>query len=92
MAGRVIIPIHRVAGELLAYAGRLVHDDIPAGTGKYLFPAGFHKHVVVYNLHRVASRKHLVVVEGFFDVFRLHALGVPAVALMSCVSGAKAPR
>ena len=37
---------------------------------------------MLYNLHRVRGRKHLVVVEGFFSVFRLHALGVPAVSLM----------
>ena len=38
--------------------------------------------VVLYNLNRVAGRKHLYVVEGFFDALRLHRLGFPAVALM----------
>ena len=82
MKGRVTIPIHNVAGELLAYVGRFVGDELPEGSGKYLFPTGFHKHLVVYNQHRVLSRQHLIVVEGFFDVFRLHSLGVPTVALM----------
>jgi DNA primase len=30
----------------------------------------------------VQGRRHLVVVEGCFSVFRLHAVGVPAVALL----------
>ena len=82
MKGRVTMPGHNVADELLAYAGRLISDDVPEGSGKYLFAARFHEHLVLYNQHRVLGRKHLVVVEGFFDVFRLHTLGVPAVAPM----------
>jgi DNA primase len=45
-------------------------------------PPKFHKQLVLYNLHRVRGRKHLILVEGYFSVFRLFQLGVPAVALM----------
>jgi hypothetical protein len=82
MKNRVVIPIHDHDGVLLAYAGRWVGDDLPEGEGKYKLPPKFHKQSVLYNLHRVRGKKHLVVVEGYFGVFRLFQLGVPAVALM----------
>jgi DNA primase len=47
-----------------------------------LLPPKFHKQLVLYNLNRVRGKKHLVLVEGYFSVFRLFELGVPAVALM----------
>jgi DNA primase len=37
---------------------------------------------VLFNYHRVVGAQHLVIVEGYWSVFRLHALNVPAVALM----------
>ena len=82
MKNRVVIPIHDHDGVLLAYAGRWVGNDVPEGEGKYLLPPKFHKQLALYNLHRVRGKKHLVVVEGYFGVFRLFQLGVPAVALM----------
>ncbi len=36
----------------------------------------------MFNYHRVVDARHLVIVEGYWSVFRLHALNVPAVALM----------
>jgi DNA primase len=36
----------------------------------------------LFNYHRVVGAQHLVIVEGYWSVFRLHALNVPAVALM----------
>jgi DNA primase len=84
MRNRIVIPIHNEAGELLAWAGRFVGPDeeLPEGHGKYLLPPKFYKQRCLYNLHRVRGKKHLVVVEGYFAVFRLFALGVPAVAFM----------
>lgn len=84
MVGRVCIPIHNATGELVAYAGRWALSDeaLPEGEEKYKLPAGFHKRLELFNLHRVKHCKHLVVVEGFFDAIRLHSLRVPAVALM----------
>lgn len=85
MAGRIAIPIHNELGELVAYAGRWPGEP-PEGEGKYKLPAGFHKSLVVYNLHRAkehAKDAGLVIVEGFFDAMRLHAAGFPqVVALM----------
>jgi DNA primase len=82
MAGRCCIPIENAAGELVAYAGRFVGDELPEGEEKYKLPKGFHKSLELFNLHRVKDCRHVVVVEGFFDAIRLHGSRVPAVALM----------
>lgn len=82
MRGRVCIPIHDEKGRLVAYAGRWPGDDLPEGTSKYRLPRGFRKNEVLFNLRRAAAREHLVLVEGYWSVIRLHRLSVPAVALM----------
>ena len=72
------------------YAGRWASDDVPPRVPKYLLPRGFKKSEVLFNLHRVASAEHVMLVEGYWAVFRLHALGIPAVALMGrTLSGAQ---
>ena len=85
MARRIAIPIHNENGELVAYAGRWPGDP-PEEEPKYKLPAGFHKALVVFNLHRAkayARDQGLILVEGFFDVMRLWQSGVKnVVALM----------
>ena len=85
MAGRIAIPVHNEKGELVAYAGRALKEteDEP----KYKFPVGFEKAHVLYNLHRAMETYpkfgYLVLVEGFFSVFRLYEAGFPnVIALM----------
>ncbi len=87
MSGRIVIPIHNEQGELVAYAGRWPADEgWPEGEDKYKLPPGFHKSLVVFNLHRardLARDQGLIVVEGFFDAMRLWQAGIRnAVALM----------
>ncbi|MFT5488357.1 MAG: DNA primase [Alphaproteobacteria bacterium] len=83
LRGRVCIPIHSPDdAEILGYSGRWANDDVPQGTPRYLMPRGFKKSALLYNYHRVVGTRHLVIVEGYWSVFRLHALNVPAVALM----------
>ena len=70
MHGRIVIPIHNATGELIAYAGRWPGNaGWPAGEDKYKLPPGFHKSLVLFNLHR--AKEHavdgLIIVEGFFD-------------------------
>lgn len=70
MHGRIVIPIHNEAGELIAYAGRWPGDAGWAeGENKYKLPPGFHKSLVLFNLHRAKAyaSEGLIVVEGFFD-------------------------
>jgi DNA primase len=84
MKGRVAIPIHDDKARLIAYAGRWPGKSPPEGQNRYRFPMGFRKRSVLFNYHRVSGAKHLVIVEGFWSVFRLDALGIAAVALMGC--------
>jgi hypothetical protein len=82
MKGRIVIPIHDEDGNLIAYVGRTLDDAEP----KYRFPAGFRKSLVLFNLHHALHYgKRVVVVEGFFDCFKVHQAGLPCVvALMGC--------
>jgi DNA primase len=84
MKGRVVIPIHNERGELVAYAGRAIDGSEP----KYKLPAGFHKSLELFNLHRAIGesnpRRQVVVVEGFFDCVKVSEGGFPCVALMGC--------
>jgi DNA primase len=80
LSQRLVIPIHNAGGELVAYCGRALEGTQP----RYRFPSGFAKSEILFNLHRAASAGpgRVVVVEGFFDCFKLHQVGVAAVALM----------
>jgi DNA primase len=77
MSGRVVIPIHNVEGQLIAYAGRLpgpATEDRP----KYKLPNGFKKSAEVFNLNRAMTEEQglpLIVMEGFFDVMKLWQQG-----------------
>jgi DNA primase len=78
MQNRIVIPIHNREGELVAYAGRTIDGSEP----RYKFPAGFHKSLELYNLHRVRGEASVVLVEGFFDCMKVTQAGFPCVALM----------
>jgi len=82
MSGRVVVPIHDEAGKLVAYAGRALNGEQP----RYLFPRGFRKAQVLFNLHRATRnecRGSVNVVEGFFDCLKIHQAGFRnVVALM----------
>jgi len=82
MKNRIAIPIHDKEGQLVAYSGRWAAGVLPEGEGKYKLPHGFKKSHVLFNLHRVTDAKVLVIVEGYWSVFRLHQLGIPTGALM----------
>jgi DNA primase len=85
MRGRIAIPIHDERGNLVAYAGRAVDGDLADAKGKYRLPDGFKKSLVLFNLHRAVEHadRGLIVVEGFFDCFKVHQAGFPnVVALM----------
>ena len=81
MGGRIAIPIHDDAGNLVAYAGRWPGEP-PAAEQRYKLSVGFKKSLVLYNLHRLKYSEEVVLVEGYWSVMRLYDLGVLAVALM----------
>lgn len=88
MNGRICFPIHNAEGELVAYSGRWASDELPPETPRYKLPKGFQKSLVLYNLHRLKSApepystQHVVLVEGFWSVMRLHERSVPVVSTM----------
>ncbi len=84
---RIVFPIHDSEGHLVAYAGRSIDGSEP----RYLFPPGFRKSQVVFNLHRTAreSTGYVVVVEGFFDCLRVHQAGFHNVVALMGVSLSK---
>ena len=73
LRNRIVFPIHDQEGPLVAYAGR----SLDGGQPRYLFPPGFHKSQVVFNLHRAVGESAgcALVVEGFFDCLRVHQAG-----------------
>src|SRR5262249_36561873 len=84
LRGRIVFPIHDSEGRLVAYAGRSIDGSEP----RYLFPSGFRKSQVVFNLHRTGAEAAVrssgcVIVEGFFDCLRVHQAGYrKVIALM----------
>jgi DNA primase len=80
LRGRIVVPIHNAAGELIAYVGRAIDGQEP----KYRFPAGFRKSLVLFNLHRAIAAKTgiVIVVEGFFDAIAVYQAGTPAVVAL----------
>jgi DNA primase len=79
MQGRIVVPIHNEDEVLVAYAGRALAQSEP----KYKFPALFRKSLVLFNLHRAAKHgRTVIVVEGFFDCFKVHQAGLPCVVAL----------
>jgi len=78
MRSCIAFPIHNEDGELVAYAGRRLKPQEAKTYGKYKLPKGFHKQLVLYNLHRAKAEiaEHgLILVEGFFAVLKLYEAG-----------------
>lgn len=74
MVGRIAIPIHNVAGKVVAYGGRWPGEPPDDDTPKYKLPPGFKKRLEIFNLHRVLSQpdeQPFILVEGFFDCVQL---------------------
>lgn len=88
LRGTIAIPIHDEDGDIVAYAGRRLKGADVREKGKYAFPRGFRKDLVLYNLDQakaLAANEGLVLCEGFFAVMTLFERGVEnAVASMGC--------
>jgi len=87
MNNRVVIPVHDEHGQLVAYAGRYPAEVVPEEEPKYLVPPNWQKSLVLFNYHRaleeVHEKRELIVVEGFFALFRVWQAGYRnVVALM----------
>lgn len=47
--------IHTEGGELIAYSGHWVDNNLPEDTSRYELPKVFEKARVLFNLHRVLA-------------------------------------
>ncbi|WP_278983246.1 DNA primase [Sphingobium yanoikuyae] len=78
--GRIMIPVHDARGRVVGFGGRATNDRQDA---KYMnSPSADHfdKGRLLFNLHRAApasrEARRLVLVEGYFDVVALDAIGI----------------
>ncbi|MEL6461075.1 MAG: DNA primase [Cyanobacteria bacterium J06621_15] len=76
---RLMIPIHDIAGKVIGFGGRALGEDKP----KYLNSpetAVFSKGKTLFGLDKakdsISQFDQSVVVEGYFDVIALHAVGI----------------
>ncbi|HAQ65044.1 MAG TPA: DNA primase [Bacteroidales bacterium] len=89
--GRVIFPIHNVAGRVIGFGARILGSD--KSTAKYLnSPESdiYHKSSVLYGLFQarkaIADLDNCCLVEGYTDVISLHQSGINNVVASSGTS------
>lgn len=87
-AGRVMFPIHNLAGRVIAFGGRILKDDPKAA--KYLnSPESeiYHKSKVLYGIFQakreIAKTEKCYLVEGYTDVLSMHQAGIENVVASS---------
>jgi len=84
--GRVVFPIHDVAGRVVAFGGRLLADGEPKYLNSPETPL-YHKSNVLYGLHRAKEpirREGVgIIVEGYFDLITAAQAGVANVVATS---------
>jgi DNA primase len=76
---RLLFPIHDLRGRVVGFGGRLLVSGEPKYLNSPETPI-FHKGKQLYNLHQAKSairkEESVILVEGYFDVFRLVLAGV----------------
>ncbi len=90
-AGRVMFPIHSMAGKVIGFGGRILKKDAKAA--KYLnSPESeiYHKSRVLFGLYQakqsIIKQDKCFLVEGYTDVMALHQAGVENVVAASGTS------
>jgi len=89
--GRVIFPIHNVAGKVIAFGARILKTD--KNQPKYLNSPEtevYHKSEVLYGIYQaknaVRQQDHCYLVEGYTDVISLQQAGIENVVASSGTS------
>lgn len=87
-AGRIIFPVHNIAGRVIAFGGRIMKDDPKAA--KYLnSPESeiYHKSRVLYGIFQakreISRNEKCYLVEGYTDVLSMHQVGIQNVVASS---------
>ena len=89
--GRVIFPIHNVAGKTIAFGARILKTD--ARAPKYVNSPEteiYHKSHIVYGIYQaknaIRQKENCFLVEGYTDVISLHQAGIENVVASSGTS------
>lgn len=74
--GRVMFPIIDVAGNVIAFGGRVMDDSVPKYLNSSDTPA-FKKsrNLFALNYAKNSAEEHIILCEGYMDVIALHAAG-----------------
>lgn len=89
--GRVVFPIHNVAGKTIAFGARILKTDAKAP--KYINSPEteiYHKSKIVYGIYQaknaIRQKENCFLVEGYTDVISLHQAGIENVVASSGTS------
>lgn len=78
-SGRLLIPINNIYGKVIGFSGRILKGEGAKYINSPETPL-FKKREVLYNLDKakdaIKAENHAIVVEGYFDVMRLHQNGI----------------
>lgn len=90
-AGRVMFPVHNIAGRVIAFGGRTLRSD--KKIAKYVnSPESpvYHKSNVLYGIYfaknKIVSNDNCLLVEGYTDVISMHKAGIENVVASSGTS------
>ncbi|MDR0815004.1 MAG: DNA primase [Bacteroidales bacterium] len=89
-AGRVMFPIHSLAGKVIGFGGRVLKVDKSKNVGKYVnSPESeiYHKSKVLYGVYQaknsIVRNRKCYLVEGYTDVISMHQAGIENVVASS---------
>ncbi len=78
-SGRLIIPICNIYDKIVGFSGRILTGEGAKYINSPETPL-FKKREILYNLNKakefIKSDNNIIIVEGYFDVMRLHSVGI----------------
>ena len=91
--GRVMFPIHNLTGHVIGFGGRILINDPDKKSPKYQnSPESeiYDKKQTLYGIYfaknAIAKQDECILVEGYFDVLRMHQIGIENVVASSGTS------
>lgn len=91
--GRVMFPIHNLTGKIIGFGGRILQTDPEKKLAKYQnSPESeiYQKKETLYGIYfakgAIVNKDECILVEGYFDVLRMHQLGIENVVASSGTS------
>ena len=91
--GRVMFPIHNLTGKVIGFGGRILKSDPEKKLAKYQnSPESeiYQKKETLYGIYfakgAIVNKDECILVEGYFDVLRMHQLGIENVVASSGTS------